>query len=207
MFVFFFKQKTAYEMRISDWSSDVCSSDLAETDLSEELIVTARRQSETITDVPATVNVVSDEALSTRLVGSGLDLSGITPGFQLYNALGGSAAPTIRGLGSNTAVFSIEASVASFFDGVYAAHPRDYVSPIFDVDRIEVIKGTQSTTLGKNITLGAVSFVSRRPGDKLGSEEEHTSELQSLMRISYAVFCLKKKNKQNKVQSEKKHTT
>src|SRR3546814_4941724 len=92
-------------MRISDWSSDVCSSDL------EELIVTARRQSETITDVPATVNVVSDEALSTRLVGSGLDLSGITPGFQLYNALGGSAAPTIRGLGSNTAVFSIEASV------------------------------------------------------------------------------------------------
>src|SRR3546814_9145863 len=46
----------------------------AETDLSEELIVTARRQSETITDVPATVNVVSDEALSTRLVGSGLDL-------------------------------------------------------------------------------------------------------------------------------------
>src|SRR3546814_1784545 len=96
-------------MRISDWSSDVCSSDL----------------------VPATVNVVSDEALSTRLVGSGLDLSGITPGFQLYNALGGSAAPTIRGLGSNTAVFSIEASVASFFDGVYAAHPRDYVSPLF----------------------------------------------------------------------------
>jgi len=140
----------------------------AEPDWSNELVVTARRQSETITDVPATVNVVSDEALSARLVGSGLDLSGITPGFQLYNALGGSAAPTIRGLGSNTAVFSIEASVASFFDGVYAAHPRDYVSPIFDVDRIEVIKGTQSTTLGKNITLGAVSFVSRRPGDDLG---------------------------------------
>src|SRR3546814_2411108 len=100
---------------------------------------------------------------------------------------------------------------------------------IFDVDRIEVIKGTQSTTQGKNITLGAVSFVSRRPGDKLGFDitvsqefkfnstrleggidiplgstlrvrlagyyrsEEHTSELQSLMRISYAVFCLKKK--------------
>src|SRR3546814_6634875 len=91
---------------------------------------------------------------------------------------------------------------------------------IFYVDRIEVIKGTQSTTLGKNITLGAVSFVSRRPGDKLGFDitvsqefkfnstrleggidiplgrsEEHKSELQSLMRISYAVFCLKKKIK------------
>src|SRR3546814_14756661 len=97
-------------MRISDWSSDVCSSDL-----------------------------------------------------------GGAASPTIRGLGSNTAVFSIEASVASFIDGVYAAHPRDLVSPIFDIERVEVLKGTQSTVLGKNTTLGAVSFVSRRPGkDQIG---------------------------------------
>src|SRR3546814_12139480 len=93
-------------------------------------------------------------------------------------ALGGSAAPPIRGLGSKPAVFSIEASVASFFDGVYAAHPRDYVSPIFDVDRIEVIKGTQSTTLGKNITLGAVSFVSSRPGDKLGLDINVSQEFK-----------------------------
>src|SRR3546814_6885570 len=53
-------------------------------------------------------------------------------------------------------------------DGVYAAHPRDLVSPIFDIERVEVLKGTQSTVLGKNTTLGAVSFVSRRPGKDLG---------------------------------------
>src|SRR3546814_5356311 len=107
-------------MRISDWSSDVCSSDL-----------------------------------------------------------GGAASPTIRGLGSNTAVFSIEASVASFIDGVYAAHPRDLVSPIFDIERVEVLKGTQSTVLGKNTTLGAVSFVSRRPGTDLGFDVSRGHELQS----------------------------
>jgi outer membrane receptor protein involved in Fe transport len=133
-----------------------------------DIVVTARKQVETVTDVPATINVMSGEDFAARRLGSGLDLNGLVPGFQLYNAVGGAASPTIRGLGSNTAVFSIEASVASFFDGIYAAHPRDLVSPVFDLERVEVIKGTQSTTLGKNTTLGAVSFVSRRPGDDFG---------------------------------------
>src|SRR3546814_17197744 len=61
----------------------------AETDLSEELIVTARRQSENITDVPAKVHVVSDEALRTQLVGAGLDLTGIQSGCPPYKSLGG----------------------------------------------------------------------------------------------------------------------
>lgn len=135
---------------------------------SHDIIVTARKQQETITDVPATINVLSGDDLAARRLGSGLDLNGMVPGFQLYNAVGGAASPTIRGLGSNTAVFSIEASVASFYDGIYAAHPRDLVSPVFDLERVEVIKGTQSTTLGKNTTLGAISFVSRRPGDDFG---------------------------------------
>lgn len=134
----------------------------------DDIIVTARKLTETVTDVPATINVVTAEDLASRRLGSGLDLNGLVPGFQLYNAIGGAASPTIRGLGSNTAVFSIEASVASFIDGVYAAHPRDLVSPIFDIERVEVLKGTQSTVLGKNTTLGAVSFVSRRPGKDLG---------------------------------------
>src|SRR3546814_626730 len=105
----------------------------------DDIIVTARKLTETVTDVPATINVVTAEDLASRRLGSGLDLNGLVPGFQLYNAIGGAASPTIRGLGSNTAVFSIEASVASFIDGVYAAHPRDLVSPIFDIERVKEI--------------------------------------------------------------------
>ncbi|KKC27659.1 TonB-dependent receptor plug domain-containing protein [Sphingomonas sp. SRS2] len=147
-------------------------------DAPDSIVVTARKQSETVTDVPATVNVVSPEALSGRRINTGLDLSGIVPGFQVVTGLAGSAEPRIRGLGSVTAVFSIEASVASFIDGIYAAHPRDYVSPSFDLERIEVIKGTQSTTLGKNATLGAISFVSRRPGRDLGFEVSASQEFK-----------------------------
>ncbi|QIB64126.1 TonB-dependent receptor plug domain-containing protein [Kineobactrum salinum] len=144
----------------------------------EEVFVTARKQSESALDVPATINVVTSDMLATRQTGSGFELSGLVPGLQLTNAIGGFMSPTIRGLGSNTAVFSIEASVATFFDGTYAAHPRDLASPFFDIERLEVIKGTQSTTLGKNTTLGAMSFVSRRPGSEFGMDLRATHEMR-----------------------------
>lgn len=153
-------------------------SDQAEAIVVDTIVVTARRQTETTKDIPATVAVVTADALVARGIGSGLDINGLVPGLQMTNALAGAVSPTIRGLGSNTAVFSIESSVASFFDGVYAAHPRDMVSPIFDLERIEVIKGTQSTTLGKNTTLGALSFVSRRPGRDFGFDSIVTQEFE-----------------------------
>src|SRR3546814_7332729 len=94
--------------------------------------------------------------------------------------------------------------------------------PTFDLERVEVLKGPQGTLYGRNTTGGLVNFIASKPGDRfeggltteLGNygtynfegyfnaplsdtlalrSEEHTSELQSLMRISYAVFCLKKK--------------
>src|SRR3546814_10438278 len=105
-FVFFFKQKTAYEMRISDWSSDVCSSDLGST-------------------------------TRTR--------TGAVPAARMPSC---SAAPLLRSM----------------------MRPR--------------AKGPRSLTRTRIV---------RPVWSEVTRSEEHTSELQSLMRISYAVFCLKKK--------------
>src|SRR3546814_3765578 len=129
MFVFFFfKQKTAYEMRISDWSSDVCSSDLDASDNSRHSIAEYVQLEGNLTD-----------RLSTSLAVRHEDYSDF--GTNLSYALSGRYG----------------------FDNGFA------------------LRGTVSTGF-------------RAPG--LGQQhrsEEHTSELQSLMRISYAVFCLKKK--------------
>src|SRR3546814_9690150 len=105
--MFFFKQKTAYEMRISDWSSDVCSSDLV--------------------------------AMSLEICRSAL---------------------------------VIEIGKLSVADFLEVSEPGDTIGPM-------VIISTFTTT-------------GRCPTKPLFRSEEHTSELQSLMRISYAVFCLKK---------------
>src|SRR3546814_3984020 len=132
--VFFFKQKTAYEMRISDWSSDVCSSDLA--------------------DGTHTIIAVDE---TTRIKASG--------GF-----LGLSRSK----LGAESLLNGLPVSVETLqWDGGLVAREIDL----------------------KNKDLKTAAMI--RSGTR---SEEHTSELQSLMRISYAVFCLKKKNR-----SQKKH--
>src|SRR3546814_10345977 len=118
-YFFFFKQKTAYEMRISDWSSDVCSSDL--------LSIKAR-------------------ALRGR---------GIAGGDRIELAL--NAAPQTNRLD---------------------------IQLTLDAPANGLVSGLTGTTKGLHMQIGGK-----------GRSEEHTSELQSLMRISYADFCLKKKTK------------
>src|SRR3546814_4125782 len=114
VFLFFFKQKTAYEMRISDWSSDVCSSDLLDA-----------------------VNLLAAQ------VAAGMIDAGIGGGVE-----------------------SMSRTVMGYDSGAWTSDPQ-------------------------------IAFANHYAPQGIGADrsEEHTSELQSLMRISYAVFCLKKKKK------------
>src|SRR3546814_9311268 len=90
----------------------------------------------------------------------------------------------IRGIGQNDFAFNLEPGVGVYVDGVYLARNIGANVDLLDLQRVEVLKGPQGTLFGRNTIGGA-----------LNRSEEHTSELQSLMRISYAVFCLKKKTK------------
>src|SRR3546814_8640862 len=123
VFFFFFKQKTAYEMRISDWSSDVCSSDLPHLESPSS-------------SLPASAEAVAIQAM---------DCISCTRSGS-YQLVG----------------------IATFRDQAIGRFPRRSVRSL---------PASLATTLDRS--------------------EEHTSELQSLMRISYAVFCLKKKIKIN----------
>lgn len=132
------------------------------------IIVTARKQNETLLDAPATITVLTDDVLQGKNITNANQLGGIVPGLVMTPGVGGLPGTTFRGLGSNTAIFSLESSVAQYVDGVYLGHARNYVSPFYDVDRVEMIKGTQSTLLGKNTSLGAISISNRRPTDEFG---------------------------------------
>lgn len=135
-----------------------------------DIIVTARKQNETLLRTPATVTVLSSESLVAANVTSGNQLSNIVPGLVQQPGVGSMPGTTFRGLGSNSSVFSVETSVAQYQDGVYLGHLRDFITPLYDVDRVEFIKGTQSTLLGKNTSLGAISITNRRPTDEFGYE-------------------------------------
>src|SRR3546814_3422978 len=153
MCLFVFKQKTAYEMRISDWSSDLCSSDLP-------------RQ---IGDATGFVAVSSGKGTVVALKSDGT-----------IWAWGGN----IQGqLGQGTSGWGTDSATP-----LQVGTDTDWVSVNANYGSLHAIKADGSLWAWGQNTSGQLGV-----GDKVQRSEEHTSELQSLMRISYAVFCLKKK--------------
>ena len=86
------------------------------------------------------------------------------PGMVFSRAPDDGMALTFRGLGSPARSQAFEESIGLFMDGMFLAKARLYSSAFFDLDRAELIKGTDSTLLGKNTSLGAISLITRQPG-------------------------------------------
>src|SRR3546814_18379285 len=93
LLIFFFKQMTAYEMRISDWSSDVCSSDL------DAVIVTANKRVENVREVAAALSVIGEQQLENMGANSLTDYADLVPGLQVQDSgAQGMTSISIRGV-------------------------------------------------------------------------------------------------------------
>lgn len=153
------------------WSQ---STDIGEM---EEVVVTARLRSETIQDAPISVNVATNETLARVGATSLLDLPRAVPGLILQKAPNSSqTGVTVRGLGSSPGAASFESSVGLFVNGAYVPRTREFASSLFDIERVEVVRGTQSSLLGKNTSLGAINVVTRAPGHELTFDAAATYE-------------------------------
>lgn len=136
----------------------------AATDKLEEVVVTARKQTENLQDIPVTVTALTAKTLEQLQVKSIFDLSTVTPGLYFGTSGGrnGGNKLQIRNFSSGTAGPS-KASV--FIDGVYSA--GDYASiPLANLERVEVLKGPQSAYFGRATFVGAVNFITRDPGNE-----------------------------------------
>lgn len=133
----------------------------------EVIVVTAQKREQSTREVPATVSVLSAEALESAGVKDLFQAASLVPGATFSRAPDDGLQLTIRGLGTPARTQSFDQSVALFLDGAFLGKGRLYSGALFDAERIEFIKGTQSTLLGKNTSLGAISVVSKRPADEL----------------------------------------
>lgn len=147
----------------------------------EEVVVTAQKRVESVQDIPLTVAVVTGDTMEKFSINNPTDLARSVPGLEIEPAPQGLHAPRIRGLGTGVGAENVEQSVGLFVDGIYSGKPRDLQSALFDVNRIEVIKGTQTSQLGKNTSLGAIMVMSNRPEDENGgyAQAEYDFELGS----------------------------
>lgn len=145
----------------------------------ETVIVTARKRTETIQEVPATIGVVSAEKLAASGATTLTQLPSVAPGLNMTASPNSNEfGVTVRGLGSAPGNTSFDSSVSLFVDGVYAPRNREFAASMFDVERVEVVRGTQAALLGKNTSLGAINVITRRPGSRLAGDLRLTREFE-----------------------------
>jgi Outer membrane receptor proteins, mostly Fe transport len=131
-----------------------------------EIIVTARKRGESIQDVPIAIAAVTGDTLHEKNLITFDELPSLTAGFTVTRTGNNVPVLRIRGLGTGAGNDSFEQSVAAFLDGTYVGRSSEFNQPIFDLERVEIIKGTQASLLAKNTSLGAISMVTRKPGDR-----------------------------------------
>ena len=152
------------------WAQDAVKSDQPDV---TTVVVTGLKSPRAMLDTAASVTVVSADDLKVANITSAQQLSSMVPGYFAMQGTAGTSA-SFRGLGSNSSDPSIESSVGMFVDGIYLGHTRDYTMPLFDVNQIEFIAGSESTVLGKNTSLGAISVSNRRPAHEFGYNASFT---------------------------------
>ncbi len=146
----------------------------AEEDYSgNEIIVTATKREQTLQDVPIAVSVTTNESIERAQIRDLKDLSTLVPSLRVAERQ--TSANTnffIRGFGNGANNAGIEPSVGVFVDGVYRSRSAGQITDLPDVQRVEVLRGPQSTLFGKNASAGVISIVTQKPKFKFGGNVE-----------------------------------
>ena len=144
--------------------------DVADESDGDVIIVTAQKFEQKSTDVPITISAVSSQQME-RLGVSDLDeLSNYVPGLNIQEQSANNPGIVIRGITSDSGSSQQAARVTLYYNGVDISRSRGSYQAIYDVDRIEVIKGPQATLFGTASAVGAISIISAKPKPGLSGE-------------------------------------
>lgn len=140
----------------------------------EEVIVTARRREESLQTVPLAVTAMSGEFLAATGTADLSEIQGYAPNLSVYPGRNQSTTLTafVRGIGQADPLWGVDPGVGLYLDDVYVARPQGALLDVFDVERIEVLRGPQGTLYGKNTIGGAIKYVSRPLTDEFNGKIE-----------------------------------
>ena len=131
----------------------------------EDIVVTASRYEQSLQRVPIAVSALSANALEQRGVTEVANLSTEVPNLQIgTNGANASVDVSIRGITTaNVNTYSNNPAVATYINGVYVPRTQGLNEALFDIDRVEVLRGPQGTLYGRNATAGAINIITTRP--------------------------------------------
>jgi outer membrane receptor protein involved in Fe transport len=130
----------------------------------ETVVVVAQKREQTLQEVPVAVSVVSVELIEEAQIIDITDLQTVVPSLRVSTLqTSGNTDFRIRGFGNGANNPGIEPSVGVFIDGVYRSRSAAFISDLPNIERIEVLRGPQSTLFGKNASAGVINVITRAP--------------------------------------------
>lgn len=135
-----------------------------------DIIVTAQRRAQSVQDVPIAISAFSGEQLASQGITNTLQLGQYVPNLVAQNntGIGSANAYYLRGLGNTESIATFDPPVGTYVDDIYLSRQNANNLNLFDVERVEVLRGPQGTLFGRNTTGGAINVILRQPGDKFG---------------------------------------
>ena len=124
----------------------------------EEVLVTAQKRTESLQDVPVSVSAISGDQVREGMISGMSDVALETPNFNMTQFNIGEPQYFIRGIGNTLDSAASDAAVATFVDEVYIGRPGGASTDLYDLERIEILRGPQGTLFGKNVVGGAISL-------------------------------------------------
>jgi iron complex outermembrane receptor protein len=130
----------------------------------DEIIVTAQKREQSLQDVGIAITAFTAEQMEALGFESSTDIALMSPGVYINsNTAGQNRQFTIRGVSQNDFFDALEAPIAAYVDEAYIPMQQGQVFALFDVERVEILKGPQGTLFGRNATGGLVHYITRKP--------------------------------------------
>lgn len=146
--------------------------EVATAQITDEIIVTATKKSESLQEVAVSVTAYTGESIQKLGLENSVSLAAQTPGLNVGTPVGEGNNPsfTLRGVGLNDFNDNNEGPIAVYTDEVYNAALPGLTFQLFDVERVEVLRGPQGTLYGRNATGGLLHFISKKGGDEFEAD-------------------------------------
>ncbi|MEQ8515714.1 MAG: TonB-dependent receptor plug domain-containing protein, partial [Chromatocurvus sp.] len=141
----------------------------------EEVVVTAQKRTESLTDVPISIAVMNSEALMKTGVRQMREVAEFVPNMSISSGNDSATAVRVRGVGANTRNIGFDTRVGVYVDGIYMGQSPAQNLDIVDLERVEIARGPQGTLFGKNTVAGAINLISKKPSQE--RELEVTGEI------------------------------
>ena len=131
----------------------------------EEVIVTAERRQTSIQEIPMSVTAITADRMDAMGIRSSQDLQNIVPGLTIRSPQIGQNNFVIRGIGAANDDVSSDSGVGVFVDDIYMARTSAANLTLYDLERVEVLRGPQGTLYGRNTAGGSINIITSKPGD------------------------------------------